>query len=116
MGHVGFALSVVGKVLKCEFGLDIVSFNILIEVMCRNCMVDCARKVFGEMPEKNIVTYGILVNGLCKWEMLMKSDGITVDEGRKLFDVMMCDRDVISYNVLINGYCKNDMVDKATNG
>ncbi|GKD22655.1 putative pentatricopeptide repeat-containing protein, partial [Tanacetum coccineum] len=36
-----------------------------------------------------------------------------VDEGRKLFDVMMCDRDVISYNVLINGYCKNDVIDKA---
>ncbi|GKC40177.1 putative pentatricopeptide repeat-containing protein [Tanacetum coccineum] len=75
--------------------------------------------LFGEMPEKNVVTYGILVNGLCKWGMLMKSGGITycligrVDEGRKLFDVMMCDHDVISYNVLINGYCKNDVIDKA---
>ncbi|GKE22245.1 putative pentatricopeptide repeat-containing protein [Tanacetum coccineum] len=65
MGHVDFALSVFGKVLKC--GL-VVSFNSLTKGMCRNGMVDYARKVFDEMPEKNVVTDGILVNGLCKME------------------------------------------------
>nr|GEW39076.1 putative pentatricopeptide repeat-containing protein At1g12700, mitochondrial [Tanacetum cinerariifolium] len=52
----------------------------------------------------NAPPYNALINGYC---LIGR-----VDEGKKLFNIMICDRDAINYSVLINGYCKKDVIDK----
>nr|GEV68884.1 pentatricopeptide repeat-containing protein At1g63330-like [Tanacetum cinerariifolium] len=101
MGHVDFALSVFGKVLKCRL---VVSFKSLTNRMCRNGMVDYARKVFDKIPEKNVVTDGILVNGLCKMGDVNDAVMLLMNIGSP---------SVIMYNVIINSICKNGRVDHA---
>ncbi|WJX22734.1 hypothetical protein P8452_12015 [Trifolium repens] len=99
------ACSHFGEILNCRMvhglvvklfvdGLVIVSTN-LMHAYCLCSGVREARKLFDEMPERNLVTWNVMLNGYAKTGL--------VDKARELFDGI-CDKDVISWGTMIDGY------------
>ncbi|MED6188194.1 hypothetical protein PIB30_083754 [Stylosanthes scabra] len=84
---------------------DTCTFNILINAWCVRGDIDCARKVFDEMRSCGVqpseVTFGTLINGLCK--------SMRLQEALKLKEVMIRDYrlkpNVNLYTTLIKGCC-----------
>lgn len=66
--------------------------------------IDDARRLFDQMPEKDVVTWTAMVSGYC-------AVGRTTD-GRELFDNMP-KRNVISWTSMISGYSQNLQLDLA---
>lgn len=62
------------------------------------CLVD-ARKVFDDMPEKDLCSWNTMISGYAKMGEL--------DEARKLFDGML-QRDNYSWTAMISGYARQD--------
>nr|GEU38987.1 hypothetical protein [Tanacetum cinerariifolium] len=111
-GLCGFGLWVKEKellddMLVRRILLDLETFNVVMSLLYKRWMMESGA-FFDFMVERwmvaNAAMYNALINGYC---LIGR-----VNEGIKLFDVMMCDRNVISYNILINGYYKNDEIDK----
>ncbi|XP_077211477.1 pentatricopeptide repeat-containing protein At3g29230-like [Tasmannia lanceolata] len=86
------------QILKFGFSSDIFVPNSLIDsyVKCGGG-VDAARKLFDEMPERDVVSWNSLISGLVKAGEL--------DEARRLFDEMP-ERDTVSWNTVLDGYTK----------
>ena len=59
-------------------------------------LVDAAQ-VFGEMPERNTVTWNVFISGLIKWGQL--------EFARSVFDRMLV-RSVVSWTLVIDGYTR----------
>jgi pentatricopeptide repeat protein len=66
--------------------------------------VEDARKVFDEMPERDVVTWTAMISGYCQ-------NG-KIEEARKLFD-RMPERNVISWTAMISGYIQNGRIKEA---
>ncbi|EEF33223.1 pentatricopeptide repeat-containing protein, putative [Ricinus communis] len=60
--------------------------------------VDEARRLFDEMPKRDVISWTAMVAGLAR-------NG-RIDEARKIFDKMP-ERNVVSWNAMITGYAKN---------
>ncbi|KAK1351596.1 Pentatricopeptide repeat-containing protein mitochondrial [Heracleum sosnowskyi] len=107
---------------------NIVTFSALIDGYCKSGETDKACQIYARMMEvkeytdvnmyfevdnnksmePNVVTYGALVDGLCKTHR--------VEEARNLLDVMSskgCEPNHIVYDALIDGYCKVGKLDEA---
>ncbi|XP_057428701.1 pentatricopeptide repeat-containing protein At1g12300, mitochondrial-like isoform X2 [Lotus japonicus] len=102
------------RLLLNEKSLDVCSFNIIMDALCKQGLLLEAHAVCYEMIKRgvqpDVISYTILMDGYC-----LKSK---VDEARKLFDMMIeagLVPDVWSYNILIQGYCKIERVDEAMN-
>nr|POE89675.1 pentatricopeptide repeat-containing protein, mitochondrial [Quercus suber] len=67
------------------------------------CLVD-AMHAFDEMPERNIVTWNVLITGLTKWGQLQIA--------RSLFDQMPT-RTVVSWTGIIDGYTRMNRPNEA---
>ncbi|XP_062081782.1 pentatricopeptide repeat-containing protein At1g56690, mitochondrial-like [Humulus lupulus] len=80
------------------------SFNSLISRYARLGQIHNARKVFDEMPERNIVSWNSIVAGYFQNNQ--------PGDARKLFDKMP-ERNLISWNALVSGYIKNGMLSEA---
>ncbi|KAG7544787.1 Pentatricopeptide repeat [Arabidopsis suecica] len=63
-----------------------------------------ARKVFDEMPERDVCSWNVMVNGY--------ADVGLVEEARKLFDEMP-ERDSYSWTAMVTGYVKKDQPEEA---
>ncbi|KAK9080425.1 hypothetical protein SSX86_000183 [Deinandra increscens subsp. villosa] len=61
-------------------------------------VVENARKVFDEMPERNVITWNTLVAGYVKCG--------DIDRARKVFDEMP-ERNIVSWTTLVFGYAHN---------
>ncbi|XP_068309631.1 pentatricopeptide repeat-containing protein At1g62680, mitochondrial-like [Pyrus communis] len=92
--------------------LDLFS-EMIVDTHCKKGMVGEAKSVVEMMIHKDIkpdiVTYNSLMNGYClKGEM---------DEAKNVFDLMLSKGFIMgnaySYNILINGYCKQKRIDEA---
>lgn len=88
-----------GFVTKCILGFDVVVYNALIDMYAKcSCLVN-ARRVFENMPIRNVVTWTSMINGYgnnnCPYEALslfgeMKSSNVRFDEISLLSVVSMC--------------------------
>jgi pentatricopeptide repeat domain-containing protein 1 len=91
---------------------DVQNYNVMINGLCKNKMVNEAVNLFKEMHLKNMspntITFNSLIDGLCKsgeisnvWDLIDEMH----DRGQPA--------NIITYNSLFDGLCKNHQVDKA---
>ncbi|CAL9224598.1 unnamed protein product [Arabidopsis halleri] len=132
-GEFRVGSTVHGLVLRIGFGKDVVLGTSFVDFYGKCKDLCSARKVFGEMPERNVVSWTALIvayvksgeleeakrmfdlmpeRNLGSWNALV--DGLVKSgdlvNARKLFDEMP-KRDIISYTCMIDGYAKGgDMV------
>ncbi|KAK4339145.1 hypothetical protein RND71_040607 [Anisodus tanguticus] len=91
---------------------DVLTFNIVIDGLCKEGKVEDAEEVMKHMAgkgvEPDIITYNTIMDGYCLCGQR--------DRARRVFDSMIdknIESDIISYNILINGYCKEKKVDES---
>ncbi|KAJ0973792.1 hypothetical protein J5N97_015757 [Dioscorea zingiberensis] len=94
------------QIVKLGFLSDIFVRNSLIDSYSKagDCGLEFAKRVFGEMPERDVVSWNSMVAGLVRAGELM--------EAREVFD-QMPDRDIVSWNSMLDGYVKAGEMDKA---
>ncbi|MCD7463874.1 hypothetical protein HAX54_051594 [Datura stramonium] len=86
-----------GLIWKCGFCFDLLVQNSLIDCFMRCGEVDCARRVFDGLEEKDVVSWNSMLSGL--------------EIARELFDSMH-EKNVVSWTSVICGYVrKGDMVE-----
>ncbi|XP_010524431.1 PREDICTED: pentatricopeptide repeat-containing protein At2g44880 [Tarenaya hassleriana] len=92
-----------GHIMKSGFCLDMYVSTGMIDMYAKFGMVNWARNVFEEMPQRSAVSWTALICGYAKCgDMRVAS---------KLFAEMPEMKDVVIYNALIDGYVKSgDMV------
>ncbi|KAL9666713.1 hypothetical protein QQ045_001050 [Rhodiola kirilowii] len=73
--------------------------NRVLEMYTKCGSMKIARKVFDEMPERDLCSWNVLVSGYAKVGML--------DEARKVFDEMV-NRDSFSWTAMVSGYTRNE--------
>lgn len=93
-----------GLVLKLGFGIDLFVQSSLVSMYAKFGDVGCARKVFVEMSERDLVTWNALMDGYVK--------GGEIELAKELFDEMT-DRDVVSWTVMVDGLSKCGKVEDA---
>ncbi|KFK27925.1 hypothetical protein AALP_AA8G448200 [Arabis alpina] len=99
------------KTLHCQalrFGLlsDLFTLNTLLRVYSLLTPIDSALKLFDENPQRDVVTYNVLIDGLVKAREVVRA--------RELFDSMPF-RDLVSWNSLIAGYAHLNQCREAIN-
>ncbi|XP_060186051.1 pentatricopeptide repeat-containing protein At5g08305 [Lycium barbarum] len=96
--EVRIGKSLHGLVLKNGYDVDLYVMNSLIHMYGSCGDVLCARKVFDEMPVRNLVSWNSMLDGYGKC-----GDVVSM---REVFDSMK-ERDVVSWSSLIDGYVKH---------
>ncbi|XP_061347927.1 pentatricopeptide repeat-containing protein At5g19020, mitochondrial [Gastrolobium bilobum] len=108
------ACSHFGEILNCRMihalaiklfveGLVLVSTN-LMHAYCLCSGIGEARRLFDKMPERNLVSWNVMLNGYAKAGL--------VDTARELFE-RIPDKDVISWGTMIDGYIQMDCLHEA---
>ncbi|XP_027341906.1 pentatricopeptide repeat-containing protein At5g19020, mitochondrial [Abrus precatorius] len=103
-----------GEILNCRLihalsiklfveGLLFVSTN-LVHAYCVCSGLGEARRLFDEMPERNLVAWNVMLNGYAKTGL--------VDLARELFE-RIPDKDVISWGTMIDGYILKNCLHEA---
>ncbi|XP_038988634.1 pentatricopeptide repeat-containing protein At5g66520-like [Phoenix dactylifera] len=81
--------------LKLGFVSDLFVQTALVEMYAKVGDIGLARRVFNEMPERDLVSYNVMLAEYIRCG--------NVQEARLLFDEMP-DRDLVSWNTMIHGY------------
>ncbi|KAK2432992.1 pentatricopeptide repeat-containing protein, mitochondrial [Trifolium repens] len=93
--HFGFHLHCV--VFKLGFHSHVFVQTGLLHMYSSWGLLVSAAQVFGEMPERNVVSWNVFISGLIKWGQL--------EFARSVFDKMVV-RSVVSWTLVIDGYIK----------
>ncbi|GAV82453.1 PPR domain-containing protein/PPR_2 domain-containing protein, partial [Cephalotus follicularis] len=91
-------LEIHSHVLKIGYCLDLYLSTALVDMYAKFGKMSCARNVFDEMTDKNIVSWTALICGYAR-----SGD---IDHARKIFDEMPERGDIVTYNAMIDGYVK----------
>ncbi|XP_021752412.1 LOW QUALITY PROTEIN: pentatricopeptide repeat-containing protein At5g19020, mitochondrial-like [Chenopodium quinoa] len=94
------------QALTTKLGLKdfvLVSTNLL-HLYCVKSSLEDARRLFDEMPEKNIVSWNVMLNGYSKAKF--------VDLARDLFDNIP-ERDLVSWGTIVDAYVQVDRLVEA---
>ncbi|XP_015573767.2 pentatricopeptide repeat-containing protein At2g13600 [Ricinus communis] len=94
------------RIIKTQFAYEVFIQNRLIDAYGKCGCFDDARKIFDQMPEKNVFSWNAIVSTLVKFGFL--------DEGARLF-VSMPEPDQCSWNSLIAGFAQHDRFEEALN-
>ncbi|CBI30347.3 unnamed protein product, partial [Vitis vinifera] len=86
-----------GSAVRCGVGGDVFVMTSLIDLYGKCGEILCARKVFDEMGERNVVSWTAMIAGYASFSDLV--------EARKLFDEMP-EKNAVSWNAIISGYVK----------
>ncbi|CAH8308869.1 unnamed protein product [Eruca vesicaria subsp. sativa] len=100
----GIGGSLHSSVLKNGFVWDLYICNSLIHMYGSLRDSVSARKVFDEMPDKNLVTWNSILDGYAKCGDVVSA--------RRVFDEMT-ERDVVSWSSMVDGYVKSGEYDEA---
>ncbi|XP_019158028.1 PREDICTED: pentatricopeptide repeat-containing protein At5g16640, mitochondrial-like [Ipomoea nil] len=111
--RVDCGFCVLGVVFKCGFEFDVVIFTTLIKGLFLDNKIVEAVGLFKKLVRENVckvnqITYGTLINGLCKaghTQIALDLLVVMQQEGPK--------PNTIVYNTVIDSLCKDRMVDKA---
>ncbi|XP_010454163.1 PREDICTED: pentatricopeptide repeat-containing protein At5g19020, mitochondrial [Camelina sativa] len=80
-----------------------VSTNLLHMYCVCSCLKD-ARKLFDEMPERNLVTWNVMLNGYSKAGL--------IEQAKELFD-QITEKDIVSWGTMIDGCLRKNQLDEA---
>uniref|UniRef100_A0A1D1YKG3 Pentatricopeptide repeat-containing protein At4g02750 n=1 Tax=Anthurium amnicola TaxID=1678845 RepID=A0A1D1YKG3_9ARAE len=78
--------------------------NIKISSLARVGKIDAARRLFEEMPERDVVSWNTMIAAY--WH------GNDFEESKRLFELMP-ERNTVSWNVMISGYIENGDLEEA---
>lgn len=87
-----------------EFILTTIVGNALVDMYCKCGCLSIARKIFDEMPVKNVICWTSIINGYV-------NDG-QLEEARNLFEKSPT-RDIVLWTAMINGYVQFKHFDEA---
>ncbi|KAK1390254.1 Pentatricopeptide repeat-containing protein [Heracleum sosnowskyi] len=98
-----------GSQLHCVITKSGFGIHVYVQTALMNMYVDCgwlgdAHKVFDEMPQRNCVSWNVMITGFVKWG--------DVSKARELFDSMP-DKNVVSWTGIIDGYTRMNRADEA---
>ncbi|KAJ0100008.1 hypothetical protein Patl1_20721 [Pistacia atlantica] len=93
-----------GAVIRLGLDDDVFVCTSLIDLYGKCKEIECARKVFDEMTNRNVVSWTAMVVGY-----VIVGD---LAEGKQMFDLMP-ERNIVSWNALIGGLVKNGQPDEA---
>ncbi|XP_030967398.1 pentatricopeptide repeat-containing protein At3g61520, mitochondrial [Quercus lobata] len=96
---------------------NVVTFGILINLMCKSRRVDDALEVFkkmkegsdGVLVEPDAIMYNTLIDGLCK--VGRQEEGLSLVE--QMRSQNGCAPNTVTYNCLIDGFCKSGEIERA---
>lgn len=86
-------------VLKFGFGTDVFSLNNLIHMYVNFQSLEQARKIFDNMPQKDVVSWTSLITGYSQWGF--------VDRAWEIFESMP-ERNSVSWNAMIAAYAQSN--------
>ncbi|CAF2159963.1 BnaA07g07990D [Brassica napus] len=113
-GHTKLAVGVFNE-RKAEFGSDEKVYTILIAGWCKLRRIDMAERFLAEMIgsgiEPNVVTYNVLLNGICRTASLHPEERFerNVRNAEKVFDEMRergIEPDVTSFSIVLHMYSR----------
>lgn len=104
LGAVEEGEQIHGVSLKLGFGLDKFVQSSLVSFYSKCGLLDCARKVFDKMGEKDLVTWNSLIDGYAR--------SGHVEMAGKLFDEIP-ERDSYSWTALLHGFSKSGKIEAA---
>nr|GMD73220.1 pentatricopeptide repeat-containing protein At3g62890-like [Ipomoea batatas] len=105
----GFGAARLGESFHCQivkmgFQFDVILQTGLLDFYAKIGNLRSAQRVFGEMPERDVIANNVMVSALSRHGF--------VDEAKQLFDSMP-ERNASSWNLLITCYCKAGNVEFA---
>ncbi|XP_057519722.1 pentatricopeptide repeat-containing protein At4g02750-like [Amaranthus tricolor] len=83
---------------------DTFSWNTKITSCFKTGDIDSARKLFEEMPQRNVVTWNCMISGFGKNHM--------IDEARHIFNVMPT-KNLVSWTAMLSGYIECSKLEEA---
>ncbi|KAJ0241801.1 Pentatricopeptide repeat-containing protein [Hirschfeldia incana] len=92
------------SIIKSPFSNEVFIHNRLIDAYAKRGSLPDARKVFDEMPHRNVYTWNALVTALTKLGLL--------DEAESLFRSMP-ERDQCSWSSMVSGFAQRDRCEEA---
>ncbi|XP_050216501.1 pentatricopeptide repeat-containing protein At5g19020, mitochondrial [Mercurialis annua] len=93
-----------GLVVKMLFDEFVLISTNLLRMYCNCSSLVEARALFGEMSEKNLVTWNVMLNGYSKAGLL--------DSARDVFE-RIPDKDIISWSTIVDGYVRVEKLGEA---
>ncbi|CAN7118157.1 unnamed protein product [Brassica rapa subsp. narinosa] len=99
-----YVRTVHASIIKSPFSNEIFIHNRLIDAYAKRGSLHDARKVFDEMPHRNVYTWNTLVTALAKLGLL--------DEADSLFRSMP-ERDQCTWNSMVSGFAQRDRCEEA---
>ncbi|RDX60604.1 Pentatricopeptide repeat-containing protein, mitochondrial, partial [Mucuna pruriens] len=79
--------------------------NFFISRLCQEGKIDDARKVFDEIPERDVGLWTTMITGYIKRGMIR--------EARKLFDRFDAEKNVVTWTAMVSGYIRFNQVKEA---
>ncbi|KFK43278.1 hypothetical protein AALP_AA1G103400 [Arabis alpina] len=104
LGAVEEGKQIHGVSIKLGFGLDKFVQSSFVSFYSKCGLLDCARMVFDQMGEKDLVTWNSLIDGYAR-----NGD---VEMARKLFDEIP-ERDLYTWTALLHGFSKSGEIEAA---
>ncbi|KAL5983779.1 hypothetical protein ACLOJK_017871 [Asimina triloba] len=92
------------RFLKMGFPFDAFTFTSLVDMYGKSGALELARKMFDEMPERDLPSWNAMIAGYAKWGAMV--------EARELFEKMP-ERNAVSWTTMVSGYCKNERFEEA---
>ncbi|KAF5939502.1 hypothetical protein HYC85_023761 [Camellia sinensis] len=104
LSDLNLGVAIHGRIAKTGLESDRFVQNSLIHMYASGGNIVCARKVFDEMPNKNLVSWNAMLDGYAKCG--------DISLAWEVFELMP-ERDVVSWSSLIDGYVKDGQYGEA---
>ncbi|XP_074558951.1 pentatricopeptide repeat-containing protein At5g08510-like [Curcuma longa] len=102
----GHGRAIHARFLLSGFPFDAFVATALLDLYAKSGLLDSARRVFDEMPTRDVALWNSMIRGYSRYGDL--------DKARELFDAMPF-RNVISWTSMVSGYTQNSRYEEAIN-